>query len=301
LANTQQRPRRTGAIRPSRGALLSYCAEQVRTHHPERYLATLVAPAERREALFALYAFDQEIAKVRHLVHEPMAGLIRLQWWREVLAEIDAGAPPRAHPVVEGLARALSAEGMAQARLPARLDAAIEARERELEDPPPADLEAFERHLGASSATITLAALDLLGAGSDAARQAGGWSGLALGLADALRTIPLDARRRRLFLPGDALGRHGVDSESVFRGQAEPALRALIRDLGGRARAHLDKARDDRAAVPRHALPALLPGTLAGSWLARLARAGHDPFALPRRASALAPLRLLWYRSTGRF
>ncbi|HSJ98916.1 MAG TPA: squalene/phytoene synthase family protein, partial [Myxococcota bacterium] len=122
----------------------------MRTHHPERYLATLVAPTERRDALFALYAFDHEIGKVRHLVREPMAGLIRLQWWREVLAEIDGGAPPRAHPVVEALARAhpvvealtlaLSGEDLAPARLPARLEAAIEARERELEDPPPADL-----------------------------------------------------------------------------------------------------------------------------------------------------------------
>lgn len=306
MANAQHRPRRIEVTRRSRGDLLSYCAEQVRIHHAERYLATLAAPADRRDALFALYAFDHEIGKVRHLVREPMAGLIRLQWWREVLAEIDSGAPPRAHPVVEALARALSAEAMASARLPAglpaRLDAAIEARERELEDPPPASMEAFERHLEGSGTTITLAALDLLDGGAHAARQAGRWSGLGSGLVDVLRGIPLDARRRRLFLPADALDRHGVDPESVFRAAAGPELRGVVGELAAHARAYLGRARESRRGLPRQSLPALLPGTLAESYLRRLARANHDPFAAaPRRRSALIPLKLLWYRAAGRF
>ncbi|MGH6943806.1 MAG: squalene/phytoene synthase family protein, partial [Geminicoccaceae bacterium] len=75
---------------------------------PGRYLATLLAPAEAREALFALYAFDHEIAKVRHTVSEPMAGLIRLQWWRERLQGIADGEAPPAHPVAEGLGRMLA-------------------------------------------------------------------------------------------------------------------------------------------------------------------------------------------------
>ena len=52
----------------------------------DRYLASLFAPAGPRDALFALYAFNVEIARVRELAREPMPGEIRLQWWREVLA-----------------------------------------------------------------------------------------------------------------------------------------------------------------------------------------------------------------------
>ena len=58
---------------------LSQCAAAVREHDPDRYLATLFAPAAAREALFALYAFDHEIARVRRVVSEPMAGLVRVR------------------------------------------------------------------------------------------------------------------------------------------------------------------------------------------------------------------------------
>ena len=63
-----------------------HCAALVREADRDRYLATLFAPAEHRDALFALYAFNVEIARVRELAREPLPGEIRLQWWREVLS-----------------------------------------------------------------------------------------------------------------------------------------------------------------------------------------------------------------------
>src|ERR1700761_6571667 len=63
----------------------AHCAELVRTADRDRYIATLFAPADRRDALFALYAFNAEIARVRDVAREPMPGEIRLQWWREVV------------------------------------------------------------------------------------------------------------------------------------------------------------------------------------------------------------------------
>ena len=90
-------PTRPGDPRLNAG--LSYCAELVRATAHDRYLAALFAPAATREALFALYAFDQEIGKVRSVTSQPMAGLIRLQWWRDALDAITADRPPPAHPV----------------------------------------------------------------------------------------------------------------------------------------------------------------------------------------------------------
>ena len=77
---------------------LSPLARLVRRHDRDRFLTALFAPAERREDLLALYAFNYEIAKTREVVSEPVLGQIRLQWWRET---IDAdlwrrlGAPAR--------------------------------------------------------------------------------------------------------------------------------------------------------------------------------------------------------------
>ena len=76
---------RKGRSHAGRPAGLSPLGELVRRHDRDRYQTALFAPADRREALFALYAFNYEIARVRESVTQPMLGQIRLQWWREVI------------------------------------------------------------------------------------------------------------------------------------------------------------------------------------------------------------------------
>ena len=64
---------------------LSPLAKDLRAQNPDRYLATLFAPAACRSSLIALFAFDHEIARAQWNMREPMAGLIRLQWWQDVI------------------------------------------------------------------------------------------------------------------------------------------------------------------------------------------------------------------------
>ena len=54
-------------------------AGELRRHDPDRYVAALYAPADRRDDLIALHAFNAEIARIRDQVREPMLGEIRLQ------------------------------------------------------------------------------------------------------------------------------------------------------------------------------------------------------------------------------
>src|ERR1700730_7277566 len=65
---------------------VAHCERLVRSGDRDRFLAALFAPAEHRGALYALYAFNLEIARVRALAHGSVAGEIRLQWWSDVLA-----------------------------------------------------------------------------------------------------------------------------------------------------------------------------------------------------------------------
>src|SRR5205807_606464 len=62
----------------------TYCEQLVREADKDRFLAALFAPADRRDALYALYAFNVEILRIGDSAIEPMAREIRLQWWREV-------------------------------------------------------------------------------------------------------------------------------------------------------------------------------------------------------------------------
>ena len=102
----------------------------VRRHDRDRYQTALFAPADRREALFALYAFNYEIARVRESVTQPMLGQIRLQWWREIVAAAFEGGPPRAHYVAGPLAAVITSFGLTRGHF----DRMIDTREEDLAD-----------------------------------------------------------------------------------------------------------------------------------------------------------------------
>src|SRR5258708_31734671 len=85
-----------------------YCAQQGRRFAHDRYLCTMFAREPVQARLFALYAFNVEIARVREIVSEPVIGQMRLQWWRDAITEFAAGTV-RDHPVAQALARALAA------------------------------------------------------------------------------------------------------------------------------------------------------------------------------------------------
>jgi phytoene synthase len=136
-------PRNTGKPGMQAEERSAYLAAEARRHDPDRYLTALFAPAPRRDVVLALILLDCELARVPGMVRERMAGLIRYQWWRDALDEIESGAPARRHPVALALGEALRAGWIDLDPLQALID----ARERELEGPPgPAEDKAAATH-----------------------------------------------------------------------------------------------------------------------------------------------------------
>ncbi len=108
-----------------------FVLDMVRAADRDRFLAALFAPEPARRGLLALLAFDHELARTRTVTREPMLARIRLEWWREAVAEAAGAATPRAQPIVESLSEIsrrhdLTAEG---------LTALIDAREEEIDGP----------------------------------------------------------------------------------------------------------------------------------------------------------------------
>jgi hypothetical protein len=108
-----------------------FVLDLVRGADRDRFLGALFAPEPARPDLLALLAFDHELARTRLVTREPMLALIRLQWWREAVAEAAGTAKPRAQPIVESLSEMVRRCGLA----PERLVALIDAREEEIEGP----------------------------------------------------------------------------------------------------------------------------------------------------------------------
>jgi phytoene synthase len=139
------------------GEAYRHCQQLVREQDKDRFLASLYAPAERRRFLFPLYAFALEIARVKRMMKEPMAGTIRLQWWLEAVGGLRA-EEAAASPLMIALMDAARQTGVALAPLAA----AVEARQAELYGTPA---------VGAESAVFARAAR-LLGAEGDALASA---------------------------------------------------------------------------------------------------------------------------------
>jgi NADH dehydrogenase [ubiquinone] 1 alpha subcomplex assembly factor 6 len=236
----------------------------------DRYLSSLFAPAALRTQLNVLYAFNHEVAKTAETVSQPIAGQIRLQWWRDRIAELYRGVAVE-HPVVEGLSGVISARN-----LPRDLfDELIDAREHDLEEAPFATIEEFEAYTDATSGHVMRLAARILGAGDILDARARDL-GIAYAIAGLCRALPYHATRRRLMLPADRLIASGVSLEDVFAGRGGDRLRPLFHDMAQRARDHLAASRGPR--VARSVLPALLPAALAPLYLRVLTRPGFDVF-----------------------
>ena len=249
-------------------------AEQARKLDPDRYVTALFAPAESRPHLFALIAFNYEIARVREVVTQPILGQIRLQWWRDALEQIDSGRPPE-HNVARALADAVRQTGLDRAGL----ERMIDAREEDLSEGPPERLEDLLAYAENSSGTLIELMLEALRAATEPAREAGRAVGAAYALTGLLRAIPFHARARRAYIPQSVLAEHGLAAEDLFRADPPAALPSMVAELAGIARLRLTEARELAGEVPRRAVPALLSATVAETYLKRLARAGYDVFA----------------------
>jgi 15-cis-phytoene synthase len=264
-------------------ANLDHCTALVRETERDRYLATLFAPAEHRDALMALYAFNIEIARVREVAREPMPGEIRLQWWREVLSR-ERGGEAAAHPVAAALLAALAQYGID----PKRLIALIDAHSFDLYDDPMGTLDDLDAYGAATQGTLLDVAAAILGAHNEPVRR---HAGIALAIAAMFTDFPRHASRRQLYIPVEVLDRHKVDREQIFAGQGSDALRAAFAELIRHARRQLQAAQMAMPSAPM--LPALLPAALVGSQLRSAERPGYQPFQ-PMPFSLLRRQWLLW-------
>ena len=143
-----------------------HCAALVREADRDRYLATLFAPAEHRDALYSLYAFNVEITRVRELAREPMPGEIRLQWWREALGGEREGEAA-AHPVAAALLATLSRYGFVATPLLELID----EHTFDLYDEPMATVGALELYAIRTQSPMFAMAAGILKSGGAAVRN----------------------------------------------------------------------------------------------------------------------------------
>lgn len=251
---------------------LDVCLATLRDTDRDRYLACLLSPADRRNSLAALYAFNAEIARIRDSVREALPGEVRMQWWRDLL-EGNAHGDSLSHPVAAALLTVIE-----QYRLPRPVLAnMIEARIFDLYDDLFEDRNALEGYAGeTASALIQLASLVLSAEDAPASAEAAGHAGVAQAMAGILLLMPLHRRRGQVYIPADMLSAAGLDRETFLEGDDRQRIGIAIELFAAHALDHLEKAR--RAKISRAVFAAYLPVALSGPVIIAARKAGVGVF-----------------------
>ena len=246
---------------------LSQAGLTARAHDPDRFLMTLFAPAARREALFLLIAFNHELVRAVEMRSArsdagPIAALIRLQWWREVVE----GATRR-HELAEPLGAALETGALDRPTLLG----IIEAREAEAEG------------------------IESLQAWQDV--QLGGAGGMQVAAAHALGVSEASLLGRlRAIGAAYAAGAMHRSLEAMKQGGRDPVPDAVLREVGGERETILQQAGREwlaqagRFQLGRAQIAAALPAVLARRDLLRPVRSG------PRGLADRMALMSAWLR-----
>lgn len=253
---------------------------------PDRSIAASFAPRGPRADLFALYAFNAELARVAELVSEPGLGAIRLQWWREAI-ERAANGETSGHPVADAVGDLLGRGKVSRERIVGLID----ARGFDVETRIMPDGAALDAYLHDTAAALFALAAETMGVKNASVEQAATAGGTAYGLTGLMRALPVHAARGLVFLPADQLRRHGITPEQLLSGRTSDGLGQLLAKLRATAREALREAEALIAELDISARTAFVPLSLVDPYLAAMEKSGRDPL---HEIADINPLYRLW-------
>lgn len=201
---------------------LSYCGQVVKAQDRDRFLLSLFAPAAVREDLWALFAFNHEIAKTREVVSEMQLGLIRLQWWREAIGKIYEGGAVPEHEVLKALAAAIQKHDLPRENF----ETLIYAREFDLENVLPSTIEGTLHYADFTSTPLMKLAVQVMG--DDPEAEPVQPVAVNYALAGILRAVPFHAAQGRCYLPEDLMKQHDIRLSMMFDLKSPEKLSEIV-------------------------------------------------------------------------
>jgi phytoene synthase len=248
------------------GGTSQFIMETVRRADHDRHLSVLYAPQDKRDALFALYAFNAEIATVRDRIREALPGEVRLQWWRDTLGA-PGGETETGQPIADALKAAISQYSLP---LPA-FDNYLEARIFDLYNDPMPSRTDLEGYCGeTASALIQLAAMVLDPAEAPRFAELAGRAGCAQAIVGLLLLLPIHRARGQCYVPADILTAVGSSPQEFLSGDGGQGALHAIDAMIALAHEHLAAFESTAAALPAALRPAFLPLALTGTLLAKM-------------------------------
>jgi len=213
------------------------------------YWAMRLLPAERRDAMFAIYAFCREVDDIAD-GDLPVADKRRgLNEWRAEIARIFEGEPESA------VGRALAAATRDYELDRGAMEAIIDGMEMDATGEALApDMDTLITYCNRVASAVGLLSIKVFGEDSDEARRGAVSLGHALQLTNILRDVVDDAAQGRLYLPRELLAEYGIDSIDPAEVIDKPSVSAVCDDLSEVAARRFESARKSFNKCNRKAL-----------------------------------------------
>jgi phytoene synthase len=253
------------------------------------YWAMRLLPAEKRQAMFAVYAFCRVVDDIADGDLPEAAKLRQLQGWREEVDRLYAGAAR--DPIARALAMPVRRFELAREDFHALIDGMETDARGGLIAP---DMAALRLYCSRVAGAVGLFCVRIFGAPREAGRRLAEALGEAVQLTNVLRDVAEDAALGRLYLPAELLQAHGVPTSSPAAALAHPRLPRACEDLAAVAERRFDEALAVLGTLPRRPLrPARLILVVYRQLFRRLRERGFERLAEPVRLSKGEKLWLL--------
>ena len=245
------------------------------------YRGMRILPPDRRQAMYAIYAFCRLVDDVADEPAPAEAKQAGLSQWRARMTAVFAGVGE--DPVTRVLVPAVRRFGLREQDFQAVIDGMQMDAETIIVAPGLATLDLYCDRVAAAVGRLSVRAF---GDSSDHADAVAYSLGRALQLTNILRDIAEDAARGRLYLPAEWLTEAGVPHDPAGA-LASPNLPAVCRRMLAEARRRFRLAHDAMALCDRQAMrPARLMGATYGAILDRLEARGWVDLDRPARLPA---------------
>jgi presqualene diphosphate synthase len=260
---------------PDEAALRDTIRRRVEAAGTSFYWAMRMLPRERRDGMYAVYAFCREVDDIADdwPAPERPGGLAA---WHEEIEALYAGRPRWL------IGRALLAPVERFRLRQGDFHAVIAGMEMDaIEDIRAPDLATLDLYCARVAGAVGHLSVHVFGDAGEAAHRVADALGRALQLTNILRDLDEDAKRGRLYLPRELLDRHGIRTTEPAAVLRHPALPAVCRELAELALGHFAAAQAAMAQASRRAMrPAAVMGAFYRAMLDALIAAGwRDPAA----------------------
>jgi len=252
------------------------------------YAAMKLLPEERRNAMFAIYAFCRDVDDIADEPAPEGTKPIELALWRSEIEAVYAGLVP-GKPLARALMAPVKHFGLLKQDFLAVIDGMAMDAERDIRAPSLAELDLYCARVASAVGRLSVR---VFGTWEPPADEVADHLGRALQLTNILRDLDEDAERGRLYLPRETLDKHGIAGDDPALVLADPALAAVCAEIAALARQHYQAAERAMARCRRAAMrPAMMMGGVYHALLLRLERRG---WAAPRPEVKVPKLLKIW-------